>query len=60
MGKQHRWGGMMAYVKGDVWLQRRWLGVAGEGGGGQQRQWRGEGCCDDNVIMVRSRVFRSM
>jgi hypothetical protein len=59
MEKRHRWEGMIAYVEGDVWLQRRQLGAAGEGLGGRQRQRRGEGWCDDNVIMVRSRVFRS-
>jgi hypothetical protein len=59
MGKWHRWGGMMTDAVGNIWLQRRWLGAAGEGGGGRQRQRRGEGWCDDNVIMVQSRVFRS-
>ena len=35
-------GGVMAYIKGNVWMQRRRLGAAGERGGGRQRQRRGE------------------
>ena len=49
-------GGVMADVKGDIWMQRRRLGVAGEGGGGRQRQRRGERQGDYGPVQSPSMV----
>ena len=50
-------GGVMADVKGDVWMQRRQLGAAGEGGGGWQRQRRGESWGDYDLVQSPSMVL---
>jgi hypothetical protein len=49
--------GWVGEVEGYVRMQRWRLGAAGEGRGGRQRQQRGEGWCDDNVIMDQSKVL---
>ena len=49
--------GVMADVKGDVWMQRRQLGAAGEGGGGWQRQRRGESWGDYDLVQSPSMVL---
>jgi hypothetical protein len=49
-------GGVMVDVKGDVWMQRRRLGVAGEGRGGRQRQRRGERRGDYGPVQSPSMV----
>ena len=51
-----RMGGVMADVKGDVSMQRRRLGAAGEGGGGRQRQRRGERRGDYGPVQSPSMV----
>ena len=52
-------GGVMVDVKGDVWMQQRQLGAAREGGGGRQRQWRGERRGDFGPVQSPSMVFSS-
>jgi hypothetical protein len=47
-------GGVMADVKGDVWMQRRRLGAAGGGGGGRRRQRRGERGGDYGPVQSQS------
>ena len=50
-------GGVMADVKGDVWMQRWRLGAAEEGGGGRQRQRRGERRGDYGPVQSPSMVL---
>ena len=49
-------GGVMADVKGDVWMQLRRLGAAGEGREGWQRQWREERWGDYGPVQSPSMV----
>jgi hypothetical protein len=50
-------GGVMADVKGEVWMQRRRLGAVGEGGGGRRRQRLGERRGDYGPVQSPSMVL---
>ena len=50
-------GGVMADIKGNVWMQRRRLGAAGESGGGRQRQRWGERRGDYELVQSPSMVL---